>query len=81
MEIMQSKRKSVVLTRDEWNALKKFRNKFNTAIECAEVVGIDRQPLDRILLIGRGSETSVSAIRKILASEVEKERSGLQDNG
>lgn len=66
MEITKPKRKSVALTEDERNALEKYRNTFLTSVECAESIGIDRQPLDRILLIGRGSEFSISAIRKIL---------------
>jgi hypothetical protein len=63
METTASKRKSAALTKEEWAAFKKFRSRFLTNVECAEVVGIDHQPLARILLIGRGSEESIKAIR------------------
>jgi len=66
MDTPTMRRKSVALTKEEWSALKKYRNKFLTSVECAESIGIDRQPLDRILLLGRGSEKSVSKIREII---------------
>jgi hypothetical protein len=66
MEATISKRKSAALTKEEWTAFKKYRARFLTNIECAASIGIDHQPLARILLIGRGSETSIAAIRKVL---------------
>lgn len=63
METTTSKRKSAALTKEEWTALKKFRSRFLTNRECADVVGIDHQPLARIMLIGRGSEISIAKVR------------------
>lgn len=68
MDATTTKRKSVALTKEEWNALKKYRAKFLTSVECAESIGISRQPLDRILLIGRGSADSIEAIQKVLGT-------------
>jgi len=65
-------RKSVVLTGDEWKALKKFRASFTTSLDCAEVVGIDRNPLDRVLALGRGAEKTIFQIRKTLAESDSK---------
>lgn len=63
MDVTQTRRKSVALTKDERAALKKLRAEFLTSVECAEFIGIDRQPLDRIMLLGRGSQESVLKIR------------------
>lgn len=63
METITSRRKSAALTKEEWSALKKFRAKFLTNVECASVIGIDHQPLARIMLIGRGSEESIAKVR------------------
>lgn len=68
METMTSKRKSAALTKEEWSALRKFRAKFLTNVECAAAVGIDHQPLARILLIGRGSEESIAKVRSAINS-------------
>ena len=66
MDATTTKRKSMALTKEEWNALKKYRAKYLTSVECAESMGISRQPLDRVLLIGRGSEDSILKIRKFI---------------
>lgn len=67
MDVTQTRRKSVALTKEERAALKKLREKFLTSVECAEFIGIDRQPLDRIQLLGRGSEESISKIRTAIS--------------
>lgn len=67
MEAITSKRKSAALTKEEWSAFKKYRAKFLTNVECAEAVGIDHQPLARILLIGRGSEESIAKVRTAIS--------------
>ena len=69
MERINKTRKSVALTKDEWKGLKKYRSGFITSIECAAAIGIERGPLDRILLIGTGSEASINVIRRMLAGE------------
>lgn len=79
METITKKRKSVALTRDEWSALKKYRNTFLTDVECAEAVGIERGPIARIILIGRGSTESIDKIREVLKRPDQGDRN-IQDN-
>jgi hypothetical protein len=69
MDAMATKRKSVALSKEEWSSLKKYRAKFLTSVECAESIGISRQPLDRILLLGRGAPDSIDPILKALAKD------------
>jgi hypothetical protein len=57
------KRKSVVLSPDEFKRLKSFFSKFNTAVECAEAIGVHRNVLDRVMLAGSGSEDTISKVR------------------
>lgn len=69
MDAVTTKRKSVALTKEEWSSLKKLRARFLTSIECAAFIGISRQPVDRVLLLGRGSEESIGAIRAALRKD------------
>ena len=57
------KRKSVVLTEDEFAKLKTFFATFNTAVECAEAIGIHRNVLDRVMLAGSGSVETIGKVR------------------
>ena len=66
METMTRTRKSVKLTQDEFKALKKFRKGFDTGVDCAIEIGIDRVVLDRVLTVGSGSEETVGKIRETL---------------
>jgi len=61
-----SKRRSVKLTDWEKKDLKILRLKFNTAIECAEYIGINRGSFDRVYLIGSGSEEVIRKIREAI---------------
>jgi len=60
---MYRRRKSVSLTKDEWNGLKKYRKGFNTEIECALSIGVDRNVLNNVLLKGTGAPDSIEKIR------------------
>jgi hypothetical protein len=58
-----SKPKSVSLSREELNSLKKYRKGFSTAIDCAMSLGVDRNVLGAVLLKGTGSPDSIEKIR------------------
>lgn len=62
------KRKSEPLTKDEQAALKKYCNSFHTAIDCAEAIGISREVLGRVLLVGSGAPETISKIRTAIAA-------------
>lgn len=66
METMESKRKSVALTKEDWKGLKSYRAKFLSSVECAEAIGIERGPLDRVLLLGRGAPYTIDRIKKAI---------------
>jgi len=58
-----SKRRSVKLEKWERKALDNLRQKFSTAIECAEFLGLKRNTFDRIYLVGSGSADTVDKVR------------------
>lgn len=62
-------RKSERLSKDELKALKAFRKGFDTMVQFAEVVGVSRQVLDRVLLFGSGASESIRVIREYLERE------------
>jgi hypothetical protein len=64
---IKKKRRSEPLTKEEFQALKQYRKKFNTAVECAESIGIIREVLDRVLLVGSGSPETIEKIRIAIA--------------
>lgn len=61
-------RKSEKLTADERKALKQYRKGFDTEVECAVSIGIDRLVLNRVLLIGSASPATVGKIRSVLTA-------------
>lgn len=61
-------RKSERLTTDERKALKQYRKGFNTEVDCAVTIGIDRLVLNRVMLIGSASPATVEKIRVALAA-------------
>lgn len=65
----ETKRRSVRLTREEHVALKKYQKKYNTQVECAEVIGIGRVVLNSVLLKGSGAPETISKIRTVLENE------------
>lgn len=61
------KRKSEPLTKRELKALKTYRTRFSTEVDCALSIGIDRLVLGRVILVGSGSPETIAKIRKVLA--------------
>lgn len=61
-------RKSEKLSADEKKALKHYRKGFNTEVDCAVAIGIDRLVLNRVMLIGSASPATVAKIRAALAT-------------
>jgi hypothetical protein len=59
-------RKSEKLTAEERKALKQYRKGFDTEVDCAVSIGIDRLVLNRVLLIGSASPATVEKIRAVL---------------
>lgn len=56
-------RKSERLTKEELKALKLYRKGFNTEVDCAVSIGIDRLVLNRVLLVSSGSPITIGKIK------------------
>lgn len=68
MEIAKErKRKTELLKKEEHTSLKKYVSSFATVADAAHEIGINRQTLDRVLLIGKGSPESIYTIRQKLS--------------
>jgi DNA-binding phage protein len=65
--MITSKRKSEALTKDEYSSLKKYTKSFRTVVECAEAIGISREVLDRLLVVGSGSPVTIEKVRSALS--------------
>jgi DNA-binding phage protein len=65
--MITSKRKSEALTKEEFSSLKKFTKGFRTVVECAETIGISREVLDRLLVVGSGSPVTIDKVRSALS--------------
>jgi hypothetical protein len=59
-------KRSIKLSKDEVKALKNFCKNFQTEVDCALAIGIDRNVLARVRMIGSGSEVTISRIRESL---------------
>jgi hypothetical protein len=67
MEIlMDRKRRSVPLTKEEKIAFKKYVFSFPTKIDAAAAIGISRPTLDLVLLRGTGNSDTIGRIREKL---------------
>lgn len=62
-------RKSEKLTADERKALKQYRKRFDTEVDCAVSIGIDRLVLNRVMLIGSASPATIEKIRTAIGKE------------
>lgn len=65
-------RKSIRLEKLEMSTLKKYVSGFKAIVEAAEVIGIHRNVLDRVLLAGSGSPATVAKIRSAISVETSK---------
>ena len=68
MEILKKVKpaRSVELSEEEKKALAKHRKKYNTEVDAAIALGLDRAVMNRVMLVGSGSEATVTKIRKAL---------------
>lgn len=60
------RRKSVKLTPAELKSLKQYRKRFNTEVECAISIQVDRLVLNRVMLVGSGSPETIEKIKAVL---------------
>jgi hypothetical protein len=67
--VSDRKKKSEKLARPEHAALKQYRKKFDTEVDCAISLGIDRVVLNRVILKGSGAPDTIAKIRAILPVE------------
>lgn len=65
---MERKPKSIKLTKEEMQALKKFVNSHHTIIDAAREIDIHRNVLDLVLIRETGSPETVDKIRDKLNS-------------
>lgn len=56
-------KKSELLTREEHSALKKLVASYHTVVDAAYSIGVSRQTLDRVVMIGKGSPDNINIIR------------------
>lgn len=66
MKNTERRRKSELLTKDEHKSLLKFINTFPTLIDAADSIGLPRQTLERVKIIGSGSPETIGLIREKL---------------
>jgi hypothetical protein len=59
-------KRSIKLSQDEKKALKNFCKTFQTEVDCALAIGIDRNVLARVRQLGSGSEITIMRIRETL---------------
>lgn len=59
-------RKSEPLKGNELSSLKAYRERFDTEVDCAISIGVDRLVLNRVIIVGSGSPASIKKIRKAL---------------
>jgi hypothetical protein len=59
-------KRSIKLSQDEKKALKNYCKTFQTEVDCALAIGIDRNVLARVRHLGSGSEITITRIRETL---------------
>jgi hypothetical protein len=65
------KRKSEPLSKAEHSSLKQYRKKFYTTQDCADTIGISREVLDRVILVGSGSPETIAKVRAVLNVDID----------
>jgi hypothetical protein len=68
MQDTKTKRKSEKLTKNEHKQFKEFVRKQNTVVEAAEIIGIHRNIVDKVIYSGKASPESISLIKKTIAA-------------
>lgn len=63
------KRRSVKLSADEQKNLKSFCKAFDTTTEAAEAIGISREVLIRVTILGSGSPETIEKIRAVITQD------------
>jgi DNA-binding phage protein len=63
------KKKSEPLSKVELAALKSYVKRFHAIIDCAEAVGISREVLTRVTIVGSGSPETIAKIRVAIGVE------------
>lgn len=64
--VTERKRKSELLTKDEFAALKKKCKEALYITDVAEAIGVSRQVLERVIIVGKSSPETISKIRKYI---------------
>ena len=59
-------KRSIKLSKDERKALKNFCKNYETEVDSALAIGIDRNVLARVKQVGSGSENTITKIRETL---------------
>ena len=62
-------RKSEKLTGDEYKAFVKWVNAQPTLVDAAEIIGISREVLGRVLIVKSGSPATIGKVRLVLAKD------------
>lgn len=65
--VNHKKAKSVPLTAEELQSLREYRNGFDSEVACALSLGVDRLVLNRVMLVGSGSQDYIKKIRRKIA--------------
>lgn len=60
------RRKSEKLTPEEIKAFKNYRKGFDTDVDCAESIGISREVMIRVGILGSGSPETIEKIRAVI---------------
>jgi hypothetical protein len=66
MKIIERRRRSELLSKDEHKLLLKYIAKFQTLVDAADAIELPRQTLERVKIIGSGSPETIKKIREKL---------------
>ena len=65
------KRRSVRLSNDEHKSLRSFIKRFDTLTEASEAIGISREVLTRVQILGSSSPDTIEKIRAVIIQDSE----------
>lgn len=69
-------RKSEKLTAEERKTLKLYRKEFDTEVDCAVSIGIDRLVLNRLMLTGSASPATIGKVRTAIGTSKGDKKEG-----